>query len=68
MKEDPTQENKPRETMMKIQVTAVTNGYLTEVASSTEPEHDAQERVAVHKSLNDLLSYLKLKFAQPTTF
>lgn len=46
----------------QIQVTQVSNGFITEISHSSEPNQDGQERASVHPTLEDLLNYLEETF------
>lgn len=57
--EDETQEPS---TFAQVQVTQVSNGFITEVSHSSQPDKDGQERAAVHANIDELLSYLRETF------
>lgn len=46
-----------------VQVTQVSNGFITELSSSSQPNQDAQQRAYVHKNIDELVSYLQTTFA-----
>lgn len=47
----------------QINVTQVSNGFITEVSHSHMPDKDGQQRASVHKDIDELLSYLRETFA-----
>jgi len=44
--------------LQSLQITEVSNGFITELSRSSQPEMDDQDRVQVHPTLDDLTTYI----------
>lgn len=51
-------------THKQVQVTQVSNVFITEVSHSSQPDKDGQERASVHKNIDELVNYLKETFGE----
>lgn len=54
----------PEPTLPQVNITQVSNGFISEVSASSRPGQESQERARVHANVAELTAYIEELFAE----